>query len=90
MLFRSLLELRPSGDDVESGGANWLDSYELAFHADGAGRFLAVSHSFARKFGRLAPVWRGEKSASLVHPDDAEAWIAALTGFLSALPAVAR
>jgi PAS domain S-box-containing protein len=73
-----LLELRPSGDDVDSGGSNWLDSYELAFHADSAGRFLAVSHSFARKFGRLAPVWRGEKSASLLHPDDAEAWAAAL------------
>jgi PAS domain S-box-containing protein len=80
-----LLELRPagrtegpSGDGTELSGSDWLDSYELAFHADGSGRFLAVSHSFARKFGRLAPVWRGEMSASLLHPDDAEAWAAAL------------
>ena len=80
-----LLELRPagrtrgpSGDGTESSGSDWLDSYELAFHSDGSGRFLAVSHSFARKFGRLAPLWRAETSASLLHPDDAAAWNAAL------------
>jgi PAS domain S-box-containing protein len=84
-----LLELRPagrtrgpSGDGTESSGSNWLDSYELAFHADGSGRFLAVSHSFARKFGRLAPLWRGETSTSLLHPDDAAAWSAALESLL--------
>ncbi len=80
-----LLELRPTGRTgsvagvgPDEGASAWLDSYELAFHADGAGRFLAVSHSFARKFGRLVHVWRGETSASLLHPDDAVAWAAAL------------
>lgn len=80
-----LLELRPagrtsglSGDGAESSESDWLDSYELAFHADASGRFLAVSHSFARKFGRFAPLWRGETSTSLLHPDDAGAWSAAI------------
>jgi len=80
-----LLELRPAGrtggsisNDAGEGASAWLDSYELAFHADGTGRFLAVSHSFAHKFGRQVHVWRGETSASLLHPDDAGAWAAAL------------
>ena len=80
-----LLELRaagrtegPSGDGTESSRSDWLDSYELAFHADASGRFLAVSHSFARKFGRQANLWRGESSVSLLHPDDAEGWITAV------------
>ena len=80
-----LLEMRPAGrtggtagDGPGDGAAAWLDSYELAFHADGTGRFLAVSHSFARKFGRLVHVWRGENSSSLLHPDDAGAWAVAL------------
>ena len=81
----NLLELRPAGQNGglsreggESGATAWLDSYELAFHADIAGRFLAVSHSFARKFGRQADTWRGETTAVLLHPNDAKAWSTAM------------
>ncbi|MDD2763136.1 MAG: PAS domain S-box protein [Opitutaceae bacterium] len=76
-----LLELRlvsPAGREAGADDAIWLDSFELAFLADLEGRFVAVSHSFARKFGRPAPAWPGGSVAALLHPEDIAVWNNAL------------
>ncbi len=56
--------------------AAWLDNFEVAFAGDLHGRFLAVSHAFARKFGQASHSWHGAEIAPLLHPDDGAAWSA--------------
>ena len=71
----------PEGDRV----AGWLDGFELAFQGDFESRFLAVSHSFARKFGRPAALWKGEAVSAVLHEEDLPAWKAAI-GMLAKAP----
>ncbi len=67
-----LLSLRPGGHLAEN--RTWLDSFEVAFEGDMNGRFVAVSQSFARKFGQATHSWLGGETASIMHPDDVAPW----------------
>ena len=70
-----LLSLR-SGVNPEEN-RTWLDSFEVAFEGELNGRFLAVSQSFARKFGQAPHSWSGGEIASIMHPDDVAPWAVA-------------
>jgi two-component system cell cycle sensor histidine kinase/response regulator CckA len=68
----SLLLLRPGGHLAEN--RTWLDSFEVAFEGGLNGRFVAVSQSFARKFGQAPHSWLGGEIASIMHADDVAPW----------------
>ncbi len=59
--------------------APWNDSVEFAVLRGPDGRMLAVNSAFARKFGSAASGWVGRNPAELIHPDDLEDWMRAVS-----------
>jgi two-component system cell cycle sensor histidine kinase/response regulator CckA len=54
--------------------APWSGSLELAIVSDAQGRLMEVNRAFARKFGRPALDWSGQKMEDLVHGEDVAEW----------------
>ncbi len=73
-----VLELGTAGHAHAVDG--WPDRFDITVQGDLQGRFVAVSRSFARKFGQSADAWTGGATASIVHPDDAGIWAGAMAG----------